>query len=581
MERYNLRIGIIGGGQLGKMMTQEAKKMGFYVTILDPTPNSPASQLADEQLVGDFHDRNKIRELVTRSDVTTYDIENIDVGALKELVEAGHVIHPSPQILEIIQDKWKQKKVLERSGIPIPRYKKVEGDALAAAVEGFGFPVVQKACRGGYDGRGVFVIRTRDDIGKALKVESFLEEFVEIEKELAVMVARSTTGEIKCYPLVEMVFDEAANICDMVVAPALVEQKIQDEARRIAVAVVEPLGGAGIFGIEMFLSKAGNVLVNEIAPRPHNSGHYTIEACVTSQFEQHIRAIMELPLGSTELLTPAVMINILGEEGHEGPAIFQGIREALLIPGASLHLYGKRVTRPFRKMGHVTVVDKDAENAFEKAQRIKTLLRVVSSDESRVKSQESRVGEGRGTPDSRLQTPDSRLQTRKMEARVGIIMGSESDLPVMEEAAQLLEEFGIGHELTIVSAHRTPERMFQYARQAEGKGIEVIIAGAGGAAHLPGMVASITPLPVIGVPIETTPLKGLDSLYSIVQMPAGVPVATVGINNGHNAAILAMQILGVKYPQIRGKVKEYKQRLQEKVEEMARRVEQRRRQEEA
>ncbi|MCL0070648.1 5-(carboxyamino)imidazole ribonucleotide synthase [Dehalococcoidia bacterium] len=377
---YNQRIGIIGGGQLGKMMTQEAKKMGFYVTILDPTPNSPASQLADRQFVGDFHDRNKIKELVTRSDVTTYDIEDIDVGALKELVEAGHLIHPSPQILEIIQDKWKQKEALARSGIPIPRYRKVKEGGLAAAIEEFGFPVVQKACRGGYDGRGVFVIRTRDDIGRTLKGESFLEEFVEIEKELAVMVARNAAGEIKCHPVVEMVFDEAANICDYVLAPAMVEQKIQDESRQIAVAVVESLGGAGIFGIEMFLDKAGNVLVNEIAPRPHNSGHYTIEACVTSQFEQHIRAIMGLPLGSTELLTPAVMINILGGEGYEGPAMLQGIRETLQIPGAALHLYGKRITRPFRKMGHVTVVDKDIENALEKAQRIKTFLRVVSEE---------------------------------------------------------------------------------------------------------------------------------------------------------------------------------------------------------
>jgi len=377
---HNLKIGIIGGGQLGKMMTQEAKKMGFYVTILDPTPNSPAGQLADEQLVGGFHDRNKIKELVERCDVTTYDIEDIDAVVLKELVEAGHLIHPSPQILEVIQDKWKQKEVLARSGIPIARYRKVEEGALAAAVEEFGFPVVQKACRGGYDGRGVFVIRTRDDTGRALKVESFLEEFVDIEKELAVMVARSAAGEIKCHPVVEMAFDEAANICDMVVAPAEVAQKIQDESRQIAVAVVESLGGVGIFGIEMFLDKAGNVLVNEIAPRPHNSGHYTIEACITSQFEQHIRAIMGLPLGSTELLTPAVMVNILGGEGYEGRAMFQGIRETLQIPGAALHLYGKRITRPFRKMGHVTVVDKDVENALEKAQRIKTLLRVVSEE---------------------------------------------------------------------------------------------------------------------------------------------------------------------------------------------------------
>lgn len=377
---YNLKIGIIGGGQLGKMMTQEAKKMGFYVTILDPTPNSPASQLADEQLVGGFHDRNQIRHLVTRNDVTTYDIEDIDAVALKELVEEGHTVHPSPQILEIIQDKLKQKDALDRSGIPTARYRNVEDGALTAVLEDFGFPVVQKACRGGYDGRGVFVIRTRDDIGRALKGESFLEEFVDIEKELAVMVARTDSGEIKCHPVVEMVFDEAANICDYVVAPAQVEQKIQDGSMQIAVAAVEMLGGVGIFGVELFLDKAGKVLVNEIAPRPHNSGHYTIEACVTSQFEQHIRAITGLPLGSTELLTPAVMINLLGDVGHQGPAMLQGVRDTLQISGAALHLYGKKTTRPFRKMGHVTVVDKNAGNALEKAQRIKSLLRVVSEE---------------------------------------------------------------------------------------------------------------------------------------------------------------------------------------------------------
>lgn len=380
MEFSGLKIGIIGGGQLGKMMAQEAKKMGFYVAILDPTPNSPAGQLADEQLVGGFHDRDKIKEIVTRSDVTTYDIEGIDAGALSELAEMGHLIHPSPQILQIIQDKWKQKEVLGRSGIPIARYRKVEGGDLAAALDQFSFPVVQKACRGGYDGRGVLVIRASDDLGRALAVESFLEEFIEIEKELAVMVARSAAGEVKCFPVVEMVFDETANICDMVIAPARIEEKIGEEAMLIALSIVESLGGAGIFGIEMFLDKRGNLLVNEIAPRPHNSGHYTIEACVTSQFEQHIRAVTELPLGSTELLTPAVMINILGEEGYEGPARFRGIRDTLQISGAALHLYGKRITRPFRKMGHVTVVDNDVEAAVEKALRIKRLLRVVSEE---------------------------------------------------------------------------------------------------------------------------------------------------------------------------------------------------------
>lgn len=367
------KIGIIGGGQLGKMMAQKAKKMGFYVTVLDPTPSCPAAQVADKQIVGDFYDENKLRELVEGSNVTTYDIEHVNTEVLKDLADEGYKIRPSPYLLEVIQDKLKQKEVLDKAGIPVPKYHKVESlDCL----EKFGFPVVQKARKGGYDGRGVVVLKNKDDLDKAINVESFIEEFIDFKKELAVMVARNAEGEVKCYPVVEMIFDERANICDMVIAPARIEEEVKEQAKRIAIKSIEALDGVGIFGVEMFLTKDNKVLVNEIAPRPHNSGHYTIEACITCQFEQHIRAITDLPLGSTKLLSPAVMVNLLGEEGYEGHPIIEGLHEALSIPGVSFHFYGKEVTRPFRKMGHVTVLDENLERAIKKAKKVKGLLKI-------------------------------------------------------------------------------------------------------------------------------------------------------------------------------------------------------------
>lgn len=374
------KIGIIGGGQLAKMMCMEAKKMGFYVVVLDPTPNSPAGQLADEEITASFFDSEKIQQLVKKVDVTTFDLENIDVQTLKRLHGEGHEILPSPFVLEIVQDKLLQKQFLKSKGLPVPKFKPVFN--LREDVREFGFPAVQKTRRGGYDGRGVFVLRNESDLQNALKGETYLEEFVEIEKELAVMVARNKKGDIGCYPVVEMYFDERVNICQTVIAPARITEKHAKLAREIAVAVVEAFDTAGIFGVEMFLTKAGEIIVNEVAPRPHNSGHYTIEACVTSQFEQHIRAILNLPLGSTKLLSPAVMVNVLGEVGHVGKPKIEGLEEALAIEGLSFHFYGKKETRPYRKMGHFTILDEDVERALQKALKAMRVLRVVSEEVS-------------------------------------------------------------------------------------------------------------------------------------------------------------------------------------------------------
>jgi len=373
----SLKLGIIGGGQLGKIMSQKAKKMGFHVTILDPTFNCPAAQVSDKHIMGGFYDKEKLEQLVQESDVTTFELEHVDTSILKELYDNGHNIHPSPYVMELIQNKYEQKKLLDEKGIPVPAYKDVKSKEDLAA---FGFPVVQKAKLGGYDGQGVQVLKSQEDADtKALQTESFIEEMVDIDKELAVIVARNIEGEMKCYPVVEMLFDERVNICDSVMAPARISKEIEEKSLEICKKSIEALDGVGIFGVELFLTKSGEIQVNEIAPRPHNSGHYTVEACATSQFEQIIRAVTNLPLGSTKLISPAVMVNLLGEQGYEGEPFIDGIHDALEIPELSFHFYGKSFTKPFRKMGHITVLDDDINVALEKANKAKDILKIKGS----------------------------------------------------------------------------------------------------------------------------------------------------------------------------------------------------------
>ncbi|XP_057470701.1 phosphoribosylaminoimidazole carboxylase, chloroplastic-like isoform X4 [Actinidia eriantha] len=344
--------------------------------------------------------------------------------------------------------------------------------------------------------------------------------------ELAVIVARGRDGSILCYPVVETIHRE--NICHVVKAPANVPWKVRKLATDVAYKAVSSLEGAGIFAVELFLTRDGQVLLNEVAPRPHNSGHHTIESCFTSQFEQLLRAVVGLPLGDPSLKTPAaIMYNILGEdEGEPGFRLaHQLIERALSISGATVHWYDKPEMRKQRKMGHITIIG--ASLGIVEA-RMKSMLNEESFD-----------GQTAVTP------------------RVGIIMGSDSDLPIMKDAARILDMFGVPYELRIVSAHRTPEMMFSYASSAGQRGIQIIIAGAGGAAHLPGMVAALTPLPVIGVPVRASSLDGLDSLLSIVQMPRGVPVATVAINNATNAGLLAVRMLGVGDADLQARMSQY------------------------
>ncbi|MGB0712872.1 MAG: 5-(carboxyamino)imidazole ribonucleotide synthase [Gammaproteobacteria bacterium] len=373
------RIGIVGGGQLGRMMVKAAKKIGCTCIILDPQPNSPAGQIAGHQIVGNYHDPARLRELVESSTVTTFDIEDIDAKTLVALAAEGHAIHPAPSLLATIQDKLRQKQLFAEAGIPTSDFIDMPAPDADAFAE-FGYPLVQKARLGGYDGRGVAVMKQAEDFGKALPVPGLVERFVEAEKELAVMVARDQDGNVATYPVVEMLFRAGENVLDLLLAPARIAPEVEQAARALATRTVEALGGVGIFGVELFLEADGTLLVNEVAPRTHNSGHYTIEACVTDQFEQHLRAITGLPLGATDLMRPAAMVNLLGAEGYEGRPVIEGLSEALAIPGVSVHFYGKASTRPHRKMGHVTITDTDLDAALKKAEHVRDLIKITGEN---------------------------------------------------------------------------------------------------------------------------------------------------------------------------------------------------------
>ncbi len=372
------RIGIVGGGQLGRMMVAAAERLGCTCVVLDPTPNSPAGQIAGKQIIGNLHDAEKLREIAEDCDVLTYEIEDIDTTTLLALQNEGHEIHPSPQVLALIQDKLIQKRAYAEHGITTSEFVEVTEHSEQAFAD-FGYPLVQKARRGGYDGRGVSIMKSANDFSKQLPIPSLLERFVPAKKEIAVMVARGKDGSTSTYPPVEMCFSNE-NILDLLLAPADIPKKIANKAEALAIQVVEALNGVGIFGVEMFWTEDDELLVNEVAPRTHNSGHQTIEANITDQFEQHLRAVIGLPLGSSKQVSAAAMINLLGEPGSKGKQIITGLDESLALPSVCVHLYGKAVTSPYRKMGHVTVLDDNIEKAREKAMKVRALLKISGED---------------------------------------------------------------------------------------------------------------------------------------------------------------------------------------------------------
>ncbi|NLL71077.1 MAG: 5-(carboxyamino)imidazole ribonucleotide synthase [Epulopiscium sp.] len=376
-----MKIGIIGGGQLGKMMVAEAKKMGFYVAILDPTPNCPAHSMVDNHIVANFDDQEAIRQLAKECQVLTYEFEHIDVEVLLKLEKEGHRIYPTPKSLALIQNKYIQKQCLEKKHIPIPKFLQVQGTQdIEKAGEQWGYPLILKTCTGGYDGKGNAVIRNKNDIEQAYEqlgqgqFPLMVEEWIVFEKEISVLACRGTDGEVGIYPIGEN--DHQDNILVETKVPAQLPPSVEKKAKQLAKEVMEVFEGVGMFCVEMFVTKAGQVYINEVAPRPHNSGHYTIEGCITSQFEQHIRSICHLPLGDTTLHSPIVMRNLLGAE-KEGKAVVKGMKEALAVPGLTLHIYGKEKVSLQRKMGHFTVQAMTLEEAVKQAREASVYIKVV------------------------------------------------------------------------------------------------------------------------------------------------------------------------------------------------------------
>ena len=370
-------IGIIGGGQLGKMIAQEAKRMSMKVIVLDPQEHCPASSVVDEQIVADFKDQAAIDRLASKCDVLTYEIELANSDALERLEARGKDVCPSPRILRIIQDKYKQKAFFKENNIPLPDFHLIDrATDLNKVLKSFGLPLLVKARVDSYDGRGNTLIQTQNELLNWFRningTKYMIERVIKFRKELSVMVARNRKGQIESFPVVENIHKN--NILDTTIAPARVPKMTRRKAKKIAEKAVTALGGSGIFGVEMFLTSDGTILVNEVSPRPHNSGHYTIEACSISQFEQHLRAILDLPLSRPQLLSPAVMVNILGSPDCSGPYRIKGLRGLFSIPGCKLHLYGKKTSKPNRKLGHITVTAKGAGAALRRAKKARESL---------------------------------------------------------------------------------------------------------------------------------------------------------------------------------------------------------------
>ncbi|GKY95581.1 hypothetical protein MPSEU_000519400 [Mayamaea pseudoterrestris] len=554
-----IRVACIGGGQLGRMMALEAPRLNIAMRFLDPSgTNCPSANTVPSHCImeGSLQSAEKIKEFANDADVLTVEIEHVNVEALEELEGNGIKVRPSSRVLHIIQDKYKQKMHFAQHSIPLPSFVECKSIAgIQEAAKRLGLPLMLKARRGGYDGRGNAVLKTDDQesIAAALielgikdiydeSLDLYAEGWIDFASEIAVMVVRSceTNQMTSSYPCVNAIQQDS--VCRVVLCPARgVSASVREEAQALAVKTVDSLGdgAAGVFGVEMFVTMTGQVLMNEVAPRPHNTGHYTQDACVTSQFENHLRAVCGLPLGSTEMVVEAAaMVNILGSRSGTMEDTIKSTNAAMHMPRAVVHWYSKSYVAG-RKMGHINLT---GHSHAEIDGFLGELLALEA------------------IPKTLL--PGGTLESIPL---VGIVMGSDSDLPTMSAAVDVLKKFGVAFEVDIVSAHRTPDKLMEYSRTAEARGLRVIVAGAGGAAHLPGMLASMTPLPVIGVPVRTSTLSGVDSLYSIVQMPRGIPVATVAIGNAMNAGLLAVRVLSTSRPELRRKMMEYQLELKDMV----------------
>lgn len=372
-----MRLGILGGGQLGRMLIQPCIDLGIMTAVLDPDPECPCASICDDFHRGDFRDEKTVYEFGKKVDAVTVEIEHVSVEALKKLREEGKVIFPQPEVLEVIRDKRLQKKFYTEQGIPVPGYTCIDSkeDLLRADLTK---PAFYKTAYLGYDGRGVRRLASREDLEAVDAFPGLLEEAVDVYKEVAVLVARSASGEMRSWPPVACSYHPDRHLLDFLTAPADISEETAEAAVRLAEKTAVRLGTTGVLAVEMFVTRAGEVLVNESAPRPHNSGHHTIEGSTVSQFEQHLRAGLGLPLGQAGLRTCSGTVNLVGEVGFEGPVRYEGVEKLFSIPNVHIHLYGKKHTKPFRKMGHVTVTAPTREELAEKIAYIKKTIRVVA-----------------------------------------------------------------------------------------------------------------------------------------------------------------------------------------------------------
>lgn len=567
-------VGVLGGGQLGRMLVEAAHRLNIKVAILD-SENAPAKQInqiaAAAHITGSFANAEDVRHFAAKVDVLTYEIEHVDTQVLEALdsespfiedSQSWRRIQPSWRTVRHIQDKFVQKQHFAENGIPTADSKGVGTTSPQGlkeiGLELGGLPIMLKARTQAYDGRGNYPIMNLSDIEPALRALAdrplYAERWASFKKELAVMVVKTKQeANVDTYeqttlpfPVTETIHTDS--ICKLTFTPPRgVPIKIQRQAQDLARKAVASFEGTGVFGVELFLLEDDSIIVNEIAPRPHNSGHYTIEACHMSQYEAHLRAILPgladtIEPGATDLaVNAAVMLNILG--GPEPNSHLLVARAALKVPGAKIHLYGKGDGRPGRKMGHITIVGKSMSEVERKIHPL-----IITADSVRAHKHSER------TSDEAIQaTADELLKLNPAPPEkplLAIVMGSDTDLATLRPGLELLDKMPIPYLVTITSAHRTPQHMLNFGKAAASRGFKAIVAAAGGAAHLPGMMASETTVPVIGCPVKASSMDGLDSLFAIVQMPRGIPVATVGIANSTNAILLAARIIGTSEPKV-------------------------------
>ena len=371
----NFTLGIIGGGQLGKMLCQVTSRLSIITNILDPSDDSPCKNLCSSFSVGNLMDFQSVYEFGKQCDLVTYEIEHINVDALEKLENEGIKVYPSSSTLRIIQDKNLQKEFFIKNNIPTANFSYYRSLSMLD-VNDLVFPCVWKKTKFGYDGYGVKILKSEKDLENLPESEFIIEEMIPFEKELATTIARNERGEIEIFPIVEMMFNEISNQVEFVICPAQIDDILIEKAKQVALSVSNSFKQVGLLAVEMFLTKSGEILVNEVAPRPHNSAHYSIENCINSQFDQHINSILNLPLGCSKSNVYAIMANLVGSKGFSGNVVYEGIEEALKYDNVKIHIYGKKKTNPNRKMGHITVIDNDLKEGLSKAKKIKELIKI-------------------------------------------------------------------------------------------------------------------------------------------------------------------------------------------------------------